>query len=107
MEVLSSSGDGENASSPLSGEEGSAASVEDSGDQQSPDDSEMRDKDEEPVSSKRGHEASDDDWISPNKTAKSRPWSESPVPTSNTFNIIMSVEDLMGDGDNEKNEPRA
>lgn len=48
-------------------------------------------------SSKRGLEASDDDFITPNKTAKSRSFSQDSVPTSNTFNLIMGVNDIMSD----------
>ena len=45
-------------------------------------------------SSKRALEA-DEDWITPNKMAKSRPWSESPEPpSSNPYSQV-----IIGSGD--------
>ena len=52
--------------------------------------------------SKRGLEVSDDDFISPNKTAKSRSWSQDPVPTSNAYAAILDLAELVADTQTDK-----
>ena len=46
-------------------------------------------------SSKRGRDSFDDDFITPNKTAKARSLSEEGTPLMNSFSPIMGISDLM------------
>lgn len=48
-------------------------------------------------SSKRTHDSCDDDFITPNKTAKARTWSEESVPLTSSYAPIMGLADIMPD----------
>ena len=54
---------------------------------------------EELGSSKRERESSDDDFVSPNKTAKQRPLPDGSLPLRDFFRPILTVSDLMADRD--------